>query len=848
MLGEGNALIRHFLPPMLALFLFILTYFVRFGDRSVFAVSVSEDLWGIRQECAYTIENPEGSIDGAQNGFDGVLASCEWPDVTQESHWKYLQLQTTNLDVIIQSEVEVRFFLEGWQGQTILFQVSDSLGDHWVTLDNYDVTNPPPVELEGRIYTTTEIFTTPAQVNQAQFRFIGAGGPYFAGSLIVHLDEVRLRVNGELWPTHTPTASLPAINTSTISSPNTDIPSDTPSATDTPTLANSAPTGTLTPSPIVTSTSNISATVTHTPTRTLEPASTTTPLIDAEHTGPNSPDASQELWGTGQSCGYTINNPANSIDLSFNDLVASCTGRFAQDGREWRYTAIQDTTLSTIINSTLEIRFYMSGWVDDRIDLEVNDGGGWQRIDRFESGSSTPPSVLTTRSYNVSSIFDSTGRVNNAQVRVRGTGVNGSSDTITIFLDEVHLTVSDTPPTPTPLPPIPTPTAPTPAPTGNPSSGDPHVNTLSLSDHCTACHKSHSASGAVMRNNWPEQVVCFRCHLSTGPGTDLTIPFSYTNTATRYFRHDIDATNGVHQLGQNQGSDFGGANRHTECEDCHNPHYAARGTSNAPMLQRELTGASGVDPLWIAPGAPASYTWLTRAVREYQVCFKCHSSFTTLPTYLPDGWNRDTYVANGLRKLTSSLPSQVLDSRDLAVEFNPYQASFHPVTVMGRNQNIDAGSFVGGWSQTSLIYCTDCHQNASAASQADGPHGSPRLHILDGGANYSTVNLSSSNFVVNSQELCFKCHNYQTYVTGQNNFTIFGEHRKHMEDGGITCYSCHDTHGSEQLHLINFDAAAMTFLGGRNSQTAWYYDPARNRAGCYLDCHGKNHNPLEYTP
>jgi len=67
-------------------------------------------------------------------------------------------------------------------------------------------------------------------------------------------------------------------------------------------------------------------------------------------------------------------------------------------------------------------------------------------------------------------------------------------------------------------------------------------------------------------------------------------------------------------------------------------------------------------------------------------------------------------------------------------------------------------------------------------------------------------------------------------------------------DWGTTCYTCHDSHGSEQRHLINIDASAATFLAGRNSQTAWYYDPVTQKAGCFLSCHGESHDPEEYQP
>jgi hypothetical protein len=266
------------------------------------------------------------------------------------------------------------------------------------------------------------------------------------------------------------------------------------------------------------------------------------------------------------------------------------------------------------------------------------------------------------------------------------------------------------------------------------------------------------------------------------------------------------------------------------------------------MVQPEMVRVSGVEPVWTGPGAPDAFTWMSETDREYQLCFKCHSSFATLPDYLPDGWNGVSNVANGLRKLTSSNPLQVSDGRDLAREFNPFQVSYHPLATMGRNQNIAPDSFVAGWSQTSLVYCSDCHNNANEATEGSGPHGSPRLHILDGQTNYSTVVLDGSPRV-SDQELCFKCHNYQTYVTGQNESTHFKLHDKHMDNNwGTTCYTCHDSHGSEQLHLINLDVSVATPLNGRDSQTAWYYDSASGKAGCYVDCHGDTHDPEEYEP
>jgi predicted CXXCH cytochrome family protein len=529
--------------------------------------------------------------------------------------------------------------------------------------------------------------------------------------------------------------------------------------------------------------------------------------------------------------------------MAFNDLVASC-GSFG-DGDSWIYTAMQDTTLLTIAQSSLDVRFYVAGLANDLIDLGVNNGLGWQVLEAFEV-TNLPPAALTTLTYDVSGLFSTPAQVNAAQIQLV-THRRGSADPITIYLDEARLNVVDIIPTPTPVPPVPTPTTAPPAPTDIPGFDDPHVDYAASTFSCAGCHRAHTSTGIVLRHTWPEEDLCFTCHAPAGLGTDVqTALTSYTNTDTSFFKHDVMAYNGIHRLGHTTGSDFGGANRHVECEDCHEPHEATRGWASAPMLQPEMNFTSGVDPVWTGAGAPISYTWLPQAEREYQTCFKCHSSFTTLPGYLPDGWNGSTYVADGLPKLTNPDPAQVLDSRDLGQEFNPYQASFHPVVAQGRNQSIPVESFVSGWSQTRLTYCTDCHTNANAAIEGDGPHGSPRLHILDGQAEYSTVYGSGSR--VDGQEICFKCHNFNTYVTGLDGFTNFPYHERHLNSNrGTTCYTCHDTHGSEQLHLINFDASTMTFLNGRNSQTAWTWDVS-GQASCYLICHSRSHNPLTYTP
>jgi len=692
----------------------------------------------------------------------------------------------------------------------------------------------------------------------------------------------------------------------------------------------------------------------------------------------------EEIWGIAQECSFNLTEAGSSLDLAFNDLTAECTGIYTNGSQYWVYTGFQDTTILTITQVILDVRFYFSGWENDTTLLQIsnNNGDVWTTLETFGE-INPPPGALETRMYDVGSLFLTPDEVNAAQVRFRGEQEVRGVDVFSIYLDEARLAISgetyialdspmvqntptaistETPtstptatpveeltntPTPSPnaspthtqimgvpgsptptevaidvlemslviseantstglwgttqsctnctitdpgnsidlalndltastnstfgngrawtytafdefrlnvsdnYPPLPTPTSPAPEPTSTPIAANPHVYYTAATDSCAACHRSHTAVGIVLRKSWGEEALCFNCHADGGTGKNVQPAFtSYTNTATRYFKHNISSTSGVHRLDQNIGASYGGSNRHVECEDCHEPHEATRGSTNPPIIQRVMTGMSGVDPVWTGSGSPAVYNWLNQAGREYQVCFKCHSGFTTLPTYQPDGWDGNAFLANGLRKLTSTATAQVPDSRDLASEFNPYNASFHPVVALGRNQNMPAGGFVSGWLQTSMVYCSDCHTNATPASGDVGPHGSPRLHILVGANNYATI---SNNIQPNSGEVCFKCHSYVTYVNnGTASNTLFRDgdknlHDKHTRGERAPCYICHDSHGSEQLHLINFDVSAVTIGVNRNSQNAW--EIVGNTRTCYLSCHGKSHSSSEsYTP
>jgi predicted CXXCH cytochrome family protein len=391
---------------------------------------------------------------------------------------------------------------------------------------------------------------------------------------------------------------------------------------------------------------------------------------------------------------------------------------------------------------------------------------------------------------------------------------------------------------------------------------------------CLACHDNGHGSnkstligpytyagpgtGTDLMNE--EEGFCLGCHGGTGVAS-VKVHLSFannSNTATAIRKHDPTASYRKHTNDENTGSAFGGANRHVECGDCHNPHgakvYAA---TTAPAIYNELIGASGVTPTYAGAGAPTGFTFKENTTYEYEVCFKCHSSYTTLPTYLPAGWTGTADQPDALRKLTTGgTNTQIADSRDMAQEYNPANASYHPVMAAGTNLNINAATFQTGYTFTSRIYCSSCHDNnqKATAGYGRGPHGSQNLHILDAGtggnSGYKTTHTGSAPATT---DFCTKCHKAGSYISG-NTSSRFGYHLYHVanktQEG---CYLCHDTHGSEVLHLMNFSrnqspTICITSVG-TNTQAAFAHANGTAANTCTVTCHGTSHGSgKSYNP
>jgi predicted CXXCH cytochrome family protein len=385
------------------------------------------------------------------------------------------------------------------------------------------------------------------------------------------------------------------------------------------------------------------------------------------------------------------------------------------------------------------------------------------------------------------------------------------------------------------------------------------------SQACMDCHDNgHGSNKSTMLSPWnyaglgtgtdlmnEEEGFCLSCHGGTGIAS-VKVHLSFQNnlnTATAFRKHDPTATYRKHLNEENTGAAFGGANRHVECVDCHNPHAAkSYAVTVAPTIYNELIGASGVTPTYAGAGAPTGFTFNENTTYEYEVCYKCHSSFTTLPTYLPAGWTGTADQADGLRKITTLTNTQIADSRDMAREYNPANASYHPVMAAGTNLNINVATFQTPWTFSSRMYCTSCHDNTqkATAGYGRGPHGSQNLHILDAGtggnAGFKTTHNGANTATT---DFCTKCHKAASYISGEVS-SRFGYHLYHVanktQEG---CYVCHDSHGSEQFHLFNFarnQAPTICITSvGTNTQAAFIHAAGTAANSCTVTCHGTSH-------
>lgn len=324
--------------------------------------------------------------------------------------------------------------------------------------------------------------------------------------------------------------------------------------------------------------------------------------------------------------------------------------------------------------------------------------------------------------------------------------------------------------------------------------------------NCVHCHEQHMSIGgsepapiggapSIYMGFAEEENLCYGCHVSVG-GVGIATDDIEAEIAKSSAHKAGDYSN-KHRAGETLANIS--ANKHVECTDCHNPHEAITGNhvAGTNVVSKALKGVSGAvasfsSSNWTAP----SYN-LETATKEYEICFKCHSSANTNLAAWDSSWT------------------------DVGLEFSPGNASAHPVAAglgTGPLDALTAAQMTDDWNDnmgTQTMYCSDCHGD-SADDTTSGPHGSSSPTILKGlwpknSANdwwrLNDARLERYGFTADC--LCKKCHVILGPDIGDG---LLGfQNRAHLPAGrgagqhlNYACVMCHGAlpHGSNFGRLI----------------------------------------------
>ena len=317
---------------------------------------------------------------------------------------------------------------------------------------------------------------------------------------------------------------------------------------------------------------------------------------------------------------------------------------------------------------------------------------------------------------------------------------------------------------------------------------------------CENCHDPHNSNGVPhLLKATTEEDNCLDCHNGNVASTDIQ------SQSLKTYAHNVYGYNKVHDPIEPATS----LNQHVECQDCHNPHAVNGSTANAPFANGSIRQTKGVD------SGGNSVSVITY---EYELCYRCHADSPAKP---------------------SSPTARQIEQNNVRLEFDLNNPSYHPIEGPGVNN--DSPSLIAPWTESSVMYCSDCH--ASNGTAPDGPHGSIYPQILK--YRYETADNTGES--ATNYELCYSCHS-RTSILGDISFK---HHDKHIREDNTPCNACHDPHGisssqgnsTNNSHLINFDLNIVF----PDSQGRLRFEVLGNGRGrCFLTCHDKNHSPKGY--
>jgi predicted CXXCH cytochrome family protein len=329
------------------------------------------------------------------------------------------------------------------------------------------------------------------------------------------------------------------------------------------------------------------------------------------------------------------------------------------------------------------------------------------------------------------------------------------------------------------------------APMATRAHGDPAL----LPNECGSCHVGHGRPGEALLTEHEEDN-CFDCHgsaqsalaaVAAGRLDERARPTRVDDLFTRPYAHPVGQSSGIHRPDENLVSSGARTPRHVECADCH-PTHTYRGAERPQWLPMSGTGRILLD------GRP-----------EAELCFDCHGSGANLP----------------------------YGGTDKVREFNPANASFHPVTAAARGRS---PSLASPWVSGDLITCSDCH-GAEGGDPRQGPHGSANPYLLRGAYTLQ----DGATEALASYEACYSCHRRDVVLSDQS----FVGHAQHVIQAQTSCYTCHDSHGSpDQPGLIRFNKDLRNGIVGPSASGRLEYDATTQ--SCRLQCHGVDHDPLGY--
>ncbi len=314
---------------------------------------------------------------------------------------------------------------------------------------------------------------------------------------------------------------------------------------------------------------------------------------------------------------------------------------------------------------------------------------------------------------------------------------------------------------------------------------------------CQSCHRPHSAGGKERLMYFSsEEMNCVICHGTSVTSKNISAEFNKLST------HPVGSYTGIHDPSEGA---LVTSRRHVECADCHNPH--ATNNQDGPALPGSLQLIKGIDAMGVA---------INQINREYELCFRCHAD---------SNYAARQYVNRQLAEVNTRS------------EFDPLNQSFHPIENSGKNP--DVPSLISPLTTSSVIKCTDCHNNNTGPGNGgigpNGPHGSTYAPLLERNLNFADNQTES----LSAYALCYKCHDRSNILSDRS----FSKHNEHIVGQQTACTTCHDPHGvKNSTHLINFDRNVVSAFSGQIS----FQDNGRFHGSCTLVCHGETHEAKSY--